>query len=91
MNRASYARSRSLDALVASLDQIVVEIGDYFDDELTGQLNITKSWLQEALATIRQQELQRLGLVHLISGRAAREARIQRDRNGRLLNHASAD
>lgn len=71
----SFARSRSMDALISSLDGVIAETGDYFDDELTAQLNIIRSWLHEAMVTIRQRELQRLRLVELISSQAAVEAR----------------
>ena len=69
-----------MDALIASLDEIIVETGDYFDDELEGQLNVTKGWLQEAMVTIRRHELQRLSLIALISHHAAREARTQAEK-----------
>jgi hypothetical protein len=79
-----------MDALMVSLDEIIVASGDYFDDELTAQLNVIKSWLQEAMTTIRQHELQRLGLVDLISRQMASEARVQAGRKGRQVHHASA-
>ncbi len=67
MKMESFARSRRVDMIIAELDAIIEKTSDYFDDELTAQLNITKAYLREALVTIRHHELQRLRLVHEIS------------------------
>ncbi len=63
----SFARSRSLGTLIGGLELLIEKTGDYFDDELTAQLNITKAWLQEAMETVRLHEIQRLRLADDIS------------------------
>ncbi len=63
----SFARSRSLEMLIGGLELLIEKTGDYFDDELTAQLNITKAWLQEAMETVRLHEIQRLRLADDIS------------------------
>ena len=87
-----YSRSRNLESVIESLEKIIEDTGDYFDDELTAQLNITKSWLQEALVTIRQHELRRLSLVDLLSNRASIEANVhaKRRKSHRPVNHAAS-
>jgi len=60
------ARSRSFERVISELDEIIEDTADYFDDELTAQLNITKAWLNDALLTVRQHELQRIKLVNEI-------------------------
>jgi len=59
------ARSRSFERMISQLDKIIENTADYFDDELTAQLNITKAWLNDALLTV-QHELQRIKLVNEI-------------------------
>jgi len=59
------ARSRSFERMISQLDKIIESTADYFDDELTAQLNITKAWLNDALLTV-QHELQRIKLVNEI-------------------------
>jgi len=58
------ARSRSFERMISQLDKIIESTADYFDDELTAQLNITKAWLNDALLTVQHHELQRIKLVN---------------------------
>jgi hypothetical protein len=60
------ARSRTFERVISELDEIIEDTADYFDDELTAQLNITKAWLNDALLTVRQHELQRIKLANEI-------------------------
>ena len=41
------AKSRSFERMISQLDKIIENTADYFDDELTAQLNITKAWLND--------------------------------------------
>ncbi len=70
----SFARSRNLDRLIGELELLIDKTGDYFDDELTSQLNMTKAWLQDAMVMIRLHELQRLRLAQDIARFARNEA-----------------
>lgn len=62
----AFSRSKSLDGIIVNLEQVIEVTKDYFDDELTAQLHVAKSWLSEASVTIREHEVQRLRLAHEI-------------------------
>ena len=82
-----------MEAVIESVDKLIMDTSDYFDDELTAQLNMTRNWLQETLVTIRRHELHRLRLVDLLNQYAAQEARKQERaaETGGPLNHTTAD
>lgn len=58
-----FSRSRTLDGIIGELQRLIEKTEDYFDDELTAQLNLTRTMLQAAMSTIQLHELRRLRLV----------------------------
>jgi len=41
------ARSRNFERMISQLDKIIENTVDYFDNELTAQLNISRAWLND--------------------------------------------
>jgi hypothetical protein len=63
----SFDRTRRMSAIIHSLEDLIERTRDYFDDELTAQLNVTKTWLEESKTTIRSPELERIKLAREIT------------------------
>lgn len=62
-----FPRSKEMEHIIGKLEDVIEKTSDYFDDELTAHLRITKAWLEDAKTTIRTHEFQRVSLARQIA------------------------
>lgn len=65
-----FRRTNQMELIIGRLQDLIEETADYFDEELTAQLNITKAWLEDAKTTIHSHEFQRLSIANEIGSPA---------------------